>query len=795
MKRLLTVILCASMLLASPFGGREAGFARAETENTGNTERETAQTLSDGKAEDSLLLPSSYEEYLPLSAPSDIAVTKEYAAVADGSFIYVYDRKADAYSRYEHTANADPANNTIAKLQFSEEGTLYFLDASTCLYAFDPALLKAEKTDLVCSSFTIFSDTIYFTNVSATPTPIFKTTLNRLDNAQATQATDSTVTSKPAITHDNGVLFYTDSGKYLHKSEKRETDFHLSPTLTSTETVVSIAVYSGILYYTDTANSLYIYDLSTFGVLESFAGDFSAISVYDGFIYVVDGDRIRRYSPEEEAFTDYQICASSPAKNRLSGARKTVLAEDLLLFADNGNDRLSVLDTKTGSYRTIPCGIAPTLLASDGKTALAANGTEAVLYDLTDGETFGTKLQEFGGFNSSLVGVSGIYDNYYFVTDNNYFYRAGKGADGVWKLDSTPKPSVSHTARLLTQDVYGQLYVAYSDGKVFRFTEETFMNPADTGEEAGAVPVQAEQIAVDYEETVYALYKNELYVCADAQEKYSLSKTLVYAQTLETQAISFAFGIEDGGVYLLYEGDFAIKTYDVPLPTVKAIAVDGADEDIFSNENADFSIVETAGNALMVEFDIQTLSGAQVFPYLSYRRETQPKTALKLGETEKYNLIAVFDETNRSYSTALILKRYCKEIPESDYLKPPSGFKDGTGYLTNAVPVYKYPYLTELLTVCTPPKNAAVEVLGEIDRLDYKYYYVSYTDETGAERKGYIPKSYVTNFNGAPPEAERAEYGAGDTDRDSLWRMAFLLLGCASICVLVDYMILHKKKN
>lgn len=107
---------------------------------------------------------------------------------------------------------------------------------------------------------------------------------------------DSTVTSKPAITHDNGVLFYTDSGKYLHKSEKRETDFHLSPTLTSTETVVFHRGIQRHLYYTDTANSLYIYDLSTFGVLESFAGDFSAISVYDGFIYVVDGDRIRRYS-------------------------------------------------------------------------------------------------------------------------------------------------------------------------------------------------------------------------------------------------------------------------------------------------------------------------------------------------------------------------------------------------------------------------------------------------------------------------------------------------------------------
>lgn len=778
------------MLIAFPLGGREADFARAET---GESEGENARTVSAEETEDSLILPSSYEEYLPLAAPSDIAVTRDYTAIADGCFIYVYDRKAEAYSRYEHAANSDPANNAIAKLQFSEEGTLYFLDASTCLYSFEPARLKAEKTNLVCSSFTIFSDTIYFTNVSATSTPIFKTTLDKLDNAQAIQATDSTVTSKPAITHDNGVLFYTDSGKYLHKSEKRETDFNLSPTLTSTETVVSIAVYSGMLYYTDTAKNLYVYDLSTFGVLKAFEGDFSALSVYDGFIYAADGDRIRRYSPDEGDFTDFEICSSSPSKNRLSGAQAAVFAEDMLIFADNGNERISVLDAKSGISQSFPCGIAPTLLASDGKTVLAANGTQAVLYDLSD-ETFGEKLQEFGNFNSNLVGIASVYGSYYFVTDNNYFYRTRKDENGVFTLESTPKPSVSHTARLLTQDVYGQLYVAYSDGKVFRFTEETFMDSASTGEEAAIVPVLSEQLAVDYEETVYALYKNELYVCADAQEKYSLGKALAYSQTTETRVVSFAFGVEDGGIYLLYEGDFAIKTYDVPIPTVKTIAVDGADKDIFSNESANFSIVETAENALMVQFDIQTLSGAEVFPYLSYRRETQSKTALKLGETEKYNLIAVFDETDRSYLTALILKRYCKEI-ENDYLKPPSGFQDDAGYLTNAVPVYKYPYLTDLLTVCMPPKNAAVKILGELDALDYKYYYVSYTDETGVERKGYIPKPYVTNFNGAPPESELAEYGAGDADLDSLRRMAFLLLGCASICVLVDYMLLRKKRN
>jgi len=166
-----------------------------------------------------------------------------------------------------------------------------------------------------------------------------------------------------------------------------------------------------------------------------------------------------------------------------------------------------------------------------------------------------------------------------------------------------------------------------------------------------------------------------------------------------------------------------------------------------------------------------------------------------LGETEQYDLIAVFDEQNKTYSTALVLKAYCEELARNDYLKPAEGFENGIGYLTNTVTLYKYPYLTELLTVCSLPKGGAVTVLGEIDRLDYRYYYVSFTDETGTERKGYIPKAYLTEFNGAPPQPEELTYGGSHTDWDSVWRMAFLLLGCASVCVLLDYMILRKKKD
>lgn len=155
-------------------------------------------------------------------------------------------------------------------------------------------------------------------------------------------------------------------------------------------------------------------------------------------------------------------------------------------------------------------------------------------------------------------------------------------------MNSTPKPSASHTARLLAANVYGALYVAYSDGSVYRFEEDEFMAPAEVGEKTATVPVQAEKIAVDYEETVCALYKNELYVCADAQKKYSLSKTAVYGQTAETKVLSFTFGIETGDVYLLYEGDFVLSTRDIPLPTVRTIEVGGADEDISANRAPNF---------------------------------------------------------------------------------------------------------------------------------------------------------------------------------------------------------------
>ncbi len=815
MKRLATVILSACLICASAVKPGSAFSARAEGDAVFPTGARSFAAAANAFAsaggetagEDGLLLPGSYEQYLPLSAPSDVAVTENHTAVADGNLIYVYSRGEGEYRRYEHSANVDGEKNKVVKLQFSEKGLLYFLDASNYLYELDPAAEDGEeatRSNVVCNTFTIFSDVVYFTNVSPDASQISQTTLDTLDSSKAPLVKGG-ISSKPVIAQDNGVLYYTDAGKYLYKLKKSENGYvssFIAP-LTEKETVVSLAVYSGLLYYTDTAKTLYIYDLNASRLLDSFEGGYSALTVHDGYIYAVENDGVRQYSPAEGAFTDYEICGGSDAENRLADASELLLCGDLLFAADNGNKRVSVYDTKKHSYAVIPVGLEAEFLASDGETLLIADVSAAELYRLRfseNGKLQADFLRSFSGFNNALVGVAGVYGTYYFVTDNNYFYRAKTDEQGGWTLDSTPKPSASHTARLLTQDVYGELYVAYSDGGVRRFTEAGFMDANDAGERVKAndqpiaVPGQAEQIAVDYEQTVYALYQNELYKCAAEQTKYTFEKTFVYGQTKETQIRSFAFGVEEPRVYLLYEGDFVVESYGVPLPTVRSIAVEGADEKIFSKESAEFSVVETAENALMVNFDIAALDGAQAFPYLSFVREPSERTALKLGETEIYNLIAVFDDASKTYTTALVLKRYCQEVPRDAYLRPAEGFTDGKGYLTNAVTLYKYPYLTPLLTVSPLTKNARVTVLGEIDTLDYRYYYVSYTDESGAVRTGYVPKAYVTNFDGSPPGQELVEYGEGTTDFDSLWRMIFLLLGCLSVCVLADYMILRKKK-
>lgn len=746
---------------------------------------------------DELLIPNSYQQYLSLLAPTDVSVSEKYTAIADGNVIYFYNVQQGEYVKYEHTANTDTTKNIITKLQFADDGLLYFLDASTFLYKIDPVLLQAEKTQLVCSAFTLYGNEIYFTNVSAY-SQLSKTTLDKLDVSQATLLVDG-LTSKPVVAHRGGVIYYTNNGAYLHRIEPSgETKF----VKYCKQEITSVVFNGNVFAFTDVSGNFYAYLLSDIlnesGELSGeplflAEGGYTALSTYGDHIYAVKGTSILQYDVNENKFTDFEICDSSSSENRLNGASQTLLIGDRLYISDNENSRVVLYDVTQNQIENIlPINTKETAyLSGDEQTLLVSTSTTATLYDV-DGEDFGQTLGEISGFKGALTGTACVFGNYYFATDSNYFYKAEESENG-WLLKGTAK-TAARNADLLSQDVYGNLYVLCGSD-LYRFSEEEFLSPDSDGEKvSSSIPAQTKQISIDYHQNVYALCNDQIYLFGETETVYDPTKSLVYGQSADTPLSSFSFGVEENKTFLLYDGNFLVSTTDLALPTLKTIAVADADEQIFSETSTDVQVVGVHKNALMVQFDISTLNEAEYFPYLSYHRTDNELTALQLGKTDKYALVAVFNKDSNDYSTYLVLNEHCTQLPVSDYRTDYDEENQKIGYVTNNVKLYKFPYLTSLLTVQELQKNSQVKILGEINRLDYDYYYVSVETEDG-ETTGYLPKAYVSDFDGSTPNAETVIFGNTVDESNSVGRLIYLLLGAAAICILFDYLLIKKPKE
>lgn len=778
MKRIFSAILSV-ISVCFAFGRIPGATARAVGE--------TAFPIANAEesASDELFLPGSYEQYLPLTAPCGAAVSDDYTAIADGGKIYVYSRASGAYDVYLHDCD-------VAQLSFSDDGILYFLDKATSLNRLNPANLSAgadESLNVHCSSFVLSGETVFFTTVSGGTAQIWQ----RSFSSSSAQAIVENVSFEPALALDGDVLYYTYGGIYLYKYGDDSFERRLLPPLSAGK-IFSTAFCGGFLYYTDSEKRLYACDLSAAdSEILSFEGEgYTSLSSHGGSLYVVCENAVRRLRPDSDggAFTDYEIGASSSSPARLSGASASALVGNTLLVADTGNRRLTIVDTTDGSCATIDADFDATMVASDGETALLADESTAKIYSLSDRSL----IAEFPNAFQSLSAVAAAYGKYYFVSNGNSYRVAARDANGEWTLGAGITRPSSYPARLLCSDVYGNLYVACTDGGVYRYTEEQFSDGTFAGKKYASVRTDARQILVDYAGTLYALGQNTLYAGETGQTAYSLEKNLVCSRTSEPTVTSVAFGVESGAAYYLYDGDFIVRTYDLPLPTLTAIPVNDCAEEIFSETEPTFSVVETQIGALFIRFDLERLDSASCFPYLSYDRETQSRTAIRLSETDGYSVVAVFDERTKNYTTALVLSDFCREIPRSEFLLPADDFENGVGYVTNAVSLYKYPYLSDLLTVTTIGKNAPVTVLGKIDELDYGYYYVSVVAADGTSVTGYLPQAYVSEFNASPPETQFKEFGGEKTDPDAIRRLIFLLLGGAIICVLADYLILKKKK-
>ncbi len=822
MKKLTATILSVVTLSACLFSGtalfraqNKTAFATGDQTVTLSATQQTKAAKQNAKSAQTeqtrLLMPDSYEEYLDLNAPTDVAVNDKYTAIADGNVIYVYDRAFGVYREYQHSVNTDPLKNIVTKLQFDDDGNLYFLDA-TYLYILKTSdlgseTLQVKNTSFPCTTFYLHKDTLYYTDTKQSSAQLSKIDIGLHDiDVTYAETLKTGLNGKPTITVYNNELYCT-NGNVLTKYDEETDKLRTLAVFDDFASLQSIAIVGNLFCCTNDAQNFYAYNMTdltkamsvsddTIAPLNRTQGNFTALSVYNGEVYAVDGNVVRNFdaSSRDYQFSNYEISNHSSSVHRLSDAAETCLVGDTLLIADNGNRRISVMNTATRTFSDpIPNTLTAKYLASDGNTLVVADDDgRAILYSLRQ-KDYGAALAEFKSFNGKIKGVACVYGTYYFITNNYRHYRATLSltdeGNEVWTCDEVQR-AIKRETFLLASDAYGDLYVA-SGNKIYRYTEAEFMNSDSEGELVyEGLSTVTKKLLVDFTGNLYALTDGKIQKLGE-ETPYDLNTPLVYADSATVR--SFAFHVEKNAAYVLYEENYVAETEILELPTVKTIALHGADAEIFAEASATFSVVQTNPDALIIYFDIDELQGAEVFPYLSYERANQPFTALKIGETADYDVLACFDESTHAYNTCIVLKAQRRELPPEDYRFDYD--EPQTGYLTNDVHLYKFPYLTRLLTVSRLQAGSQIQLLGEIDRLDHPYYQIAYTDENGEQQVGFVPKAYVTSFNGAPPVPETKTYGSTQNNNDSIFRLCYLILGAGVVCILADVLILRKRKD
>ncbi len=194
-------------------------------------------------------------------------------------------------------------------------------------------------------------------------------------------------------------------------------------------------------------------------------------------------------------------------------------------------------------------------------------------------------------------------------------------------------------------------------------------------------------------------------------------------------------------------------------------------------------VVQTTKNALLLQVSLDEKE--EYFQGVTAARSPQI-TALRIGETEHFALLSHFATPESDGVAYLVDKRNVTPLNEEEYA--PTYDAPKTGYLSSGVGLYKFPQL-RLPLLATLTQGERVTLLGEIKGLEREYYKVQ-----SGERVGYIPKAYVTEKEYSAQTTEQILLGEEESS-DGIWRLTYILLGSAAICILIDFLILRKKSD
>lgn len=757
-------ILCAFALT----GGVIAAYAEDEngaSANGGGTQ---------------LFLPTSYEQYLDLKSPSDFAVNDDYIAIADGNKIYLYDKSAETqnYLVFSHTSNVSSLNfykhadktYLYFAIDIAGDNPIQYIDCTATDFAEQTPQQTAINS---CSSFIIYGDQVCFANASNS---VYLTRMDGLDivNPTSDDAIDSSQTATSFAVYDQNIYFAKGNTIYI-------ADTTPGSYLTTKYSISSFAIIDGTCYFVSNDNFVYKHgtedEICSSSLLKYFG---------NGNPYLIIDKSVCEYSVTS-GFTGYEIGKYSKSETRL-GANASDLSvyNEKLLIADTENNRVvsynknasgvygrnKAIATKTENTDSAKT-FSPELVCAGETSFLASDGSSLCLYSY-DGEVLAYFASE--QFSGKILDCTYSFGTYYFVTIGNSNACALSESDRILH-----KKTLTIAPTSISSDIFGNLYV-YSAETVYRFTAQEFTeNGSGTllFTHAGSGDIQ---IATDFCGNIYLAdgttiyryeYENKIYT----QKAVFTADTLgdfVYNESTDLPVLSFAFGFENGDAFILSDG-FIVKTDALSVRSLTELDAEGVYGNVFSSpaQSSKAKLLTAKAGAVTVGLDLSELSdGVQYLPYHGYERLQSEKTGVVLAETDDGTIVAFYDQTDRSYSFALVLSGSPAEVIDTGVQTSASG----TMYTVSEIGLYKYPLMlisagedgANRFESIRVGRSHTVKLLAKIshDALDTEYYFVSVT-EGGTEYFGFLPVGYLSDYNSAgahnPTEFRYARIDKGES--------------------------------
>lgn len=761
-KKLITIFLIVAAVCALGVGA-----IAAHAEN-GGTDGDTAETR--------LFLPSSYEQYLELENPSDFAVNERYIAVADGDIIYVYDRNESVFATYTHTTST----STLSSLNFYESGGscyLLFVDSNTNIYYIDCGS-RADDTfsstplSFTCASFIIQGETMYYSRTTSGAV-VYRTAMSLSSLAEGeTIEQDATTSITPYFSMSGSELYFSLNSRIYLITESGAAQEYRSVS----SSITAFSVTDDKIFYSTTGSDrdFLVYQNQTSETVQYNGNPITgvpSVKLVGNELWFIENQNIRLLDPfasEGYSFLDYTIGKYADIANRIGQSASDIsLNDNTVVIADTSNSRILLAQNASngGSYTSIQTdAFSPTIVCAGENDFAAADGGILRIYSYD-----GSLVRSYDALTTSINGIAYSYGKYYVTAESQSFIYVYDAANG-----SPESKSVPAAGNAVTADIYGDLYVLSGTAvyKLNALSENVF-----DGSIVYTAPSQTNKLLSDFAGNIYAQTDDGVYLLSDSGNVSVFTpsdlSSLVYYGGTPTIA-SFAFGFENGDVYILSDGFIAV-TRAVGISSLDSLDATGVYDSIIASERlpdsySGLQLVTVPANSVAISLNVSLLTeDTAALPYSGYERTAEEKTGVVLADTGDGLIVGFFDagdETDlnpvRTYQTALVLGiglDYEGILASSEYLSAPdAGFANG-GYAVESVGVYRFPQMgpvsdetadSGFLRFAELPKNTSVRILQKISNaaLDSKYYYIS-ADINGETVCGYVPASFISAQSGA----------------------------------------------